>query len=137
MKVKKGDQRPVARRARTGARTARSTRVDPPRPARSSSTGVNVAKKHQQATRATMQGGIMDKEMPIPASNVAILAGDGKPTKVGFRFDDQRQQDPRRTAYGGGPLSGYATLRPRRGSKQRYETELKAAAQAAPSSSAT
>ena len=51
--------------------------------------GLNVVKKHQRATRATMQGGIMDKEMPIPASNVAVIAADGKPTKVGFRFDDK------------------------------------------------
>ncbi len=51
--------------------------------------GLNVVKKHQRATRATMQGGIIDKEMPIPASNVAVVAADGKPTKVGFRFDDK------------------------------------------------
>jgi large subunit ribosomal protein L24 len=51
--------------------------------------GLNVVKKHQRATRATMQGGIIDKEMPIPISNVALLASDGKPTKVGFRFDDK------------------------------------------------
>jgi len=51
--------------------------------------GLNVVKKHQRATRATMQGGIIDKEMPIPASNVAVVASDGKPTKVGFRFDDK------------------------------------------------
>jgi large subunit ribosomal protein L24 len=51
--------------------------------------GLNVVKKHQRATRATMQGGIIDKEMPIPAANVAILAADGKPTKIGFRFDDK------------------------------------------------
>jgi large subunit ribosomal protein L24 len=51
--------------------------------------GLNVVKKHQRATRATMQGGIIDKEMPIPISNVALLASDGKPTKIGFRFDDK------------------------------------------------
>lgn len=51
--------------------------------------GLNVVKKHQRATRATMQGGIIDKEMPIPVSNVAVLASDGKPTKVGFRVDDK------------------------------------------------
>jgi large subunit ribosomal protein L24 len=50
--------------------------------------GLNVAKKHQRATRATMQGGIIDKEMPIPVSNVAVLAADGKPTKVGYKVDD-------------------------------------------------
>ena len=51
--------------------------------------GLNVVKKHQRATRATMQGGIMDREMPIPISNVTVLAADGKPTKVGYRFDDK------------------------------------------------
>ena len=51
--------------------------------------GLNVVKKHQRATRATMQGGIMDREMPIPISNVALVAPDGKPTKVGYRLDDK------------------------------------------------
>jgi large subunit ribosomal protein L24 len=36
-----------------------------------------------------MQGGIIDKEMPIPVSNVALLAPDGKPTRVGYRRDDK------------------------------------------------
>jgi large subunit ribosomal protein L24 len=52
--------------------------------------GINVAKKHQKATRATMQGGIIDKDMPMPASSVAVISpSDGKPTRVAFRFDDQ------------------------------------------------
>ena len=51
--------------------------------------GVNVAKKHQRATKATMQGGIIDKDMPLPVSAVAIVGPDGKPTRVGYRFDDQ------------------------------------------------
>ena len=38
--------------------------------------GVNVAKKHQRATNATMQGGIIDKDMPIPVANVAIVCPD-------------------------------------------------------------
>jgi large subunit ribosomal protein L24 len=49
--------------------------------------GVNVAKKHQRATRATMQGGIIDKDMPIPVANVAILCSSCGPTRVGYRFD--------------------------------------------------
>ena len=50
--------------------------------------GLNVAKKHQKPTRATMQGGIIDKEMPMSASNVAVVSPeDGKPTRVGYRFD--------------------------------------------------
>ena len=51
--------------------------------------GVNVAKKHQRAARATMQAGIIDKDMPMPASNVALICPSCGPTRVGYRFDDQ------------------------------------------------
>jgi large subunit ribosomal protein L24 len=51
--------------------------------------GVNVAKKHQKATRATMQGGIIDKDMPIPVANVALVCpACGKRTRVGFKVDE-------------------------------------------------
>jgi large subunit ribosomal protein L24 len=50
--------------------------------------GVNVAKRHQRATRATMQGGIIDKDMPMPASSVAILCPHDGPTRIGYRIDD-------------------------------------------------
>jgi large subunit ribosomal protein L24 len=51
--------------------------------------GVNVAKKHQKPTKSTMQGGIIDKDMPIDASNVAIVSPkDGKATRVGYKVDD-------------------------------------------------
>ena len=49
--------------------------------------GVNIAKKHQRPVRATMQAGIIDKDMPIDASNVAYVHK-GKPTRLGYRFDD-------------------------------------------------
>ena len=49
--------------------------------------GVNVAKRHQRATRATMQGGIIDKDMPINASAVAILCPTDGPTRIGYRVD--------------------------------------------------
>ena len=50
--------------------------------------GVNVAKKHQKATKATMQGGIIDKDMPLPVANVALVCpACGKPTRVGYRRD--------------------------------------------------
>ena len=49
---------------------------------------VNIAKKHQKPTKATMQGGIIDKEMPIDASNVGIVCKScHKPTRIGYRFD--------------------------------------------------
>lgn len=50
--------------------------------------GVNVAKKHQRPTRATMQGGIIDKDMPLHVSNVALICGSCGPTRAGYRFDD-------------------------------------------------
>ena len=50
--------------------------------------GVNVAKKHQRAVRATMQAGIIDRDMPIPVSNVALICSSCGPTRVGYRFDD-------------------------------------------------
>ena len=50
--------------------------------------GVNVAKKHQRATRATMQGGIIDKDMPIPVANVAIVCPTGgHTTRVGYKVE--------------------------------------------------
>jgi len=50
--------------------------------------GVNRAKKHQKATRATMQGGIIDKDMPIAASAVAIVCSTDGPTRIGYRIEE-------------------------------------------------
>ena len=51
--------------------------------------GVNVAKKHQAPTRSDQQGGIIDKAMPIDASNVAVISPkDGKATRVGYKVLD-------------------------------------------------
>ncbi len=51
--------------------------------------GVNTAKKHQRATGRTMQGGIIDKDMPIDVSNVMIICPECGPTRIGARFDDK------------------------------------------------
>ena len=48
--------------------------------------GINIAKKHQKSTRATVQAGIIDREMPIDASNVAILS-QGRPSRIGFKIE--------------------------------------------------
>ena len=47
--------------------------------------GVNIAKKHQKQTSQTMQGGIIDRDMPMHASNVMLLHK-GKPTRVGYKI---------------------------------------------------
>ncbi len=50
--------------------------------------GANTAKKHQKPTQQLQQGGIIDKDMPLPVSVVAIISpADGKPTRVGYRID--------------------------------------------------
>jgi len=46
--------------------------------------GVNVAKKHQKPRKANEQGGVIDRDMPIEASNV-MLVHKGKPTRIGFK----------------------------------------------------
>ena len=49
--------------------------------------GVATAKRHQRPQGQTMQGGIIDKDMPIHASNVMIVCPECGPTKIGARFD--------------------------------------------------
>lgn len=46
--------------------------------------GVNTAKKHQKPRSATQQGGIIDRDMPVDASNV-MLVHKGKTTRVGYK----------------------------------------------------
>ena len=85
MKLKKGDRVRVLQGKDRG-KEGEIMRVLPER-GKVIVDGVNVAKRHQKATRATMQGGIIDKDMPIPAANVAILCSKCGPTRVGFRRD--------------------------------------------------
>ena len=51
--------------------------------------GVHEAKRHAKPTRATMQGGVIDKFMPISVSSVAIVCGSCGPTRIGMRTDEQ------------------------------------------------
>jgi large subunit ribosomal protein L24 len=51
--------------------------------------GVNTSKKHQKPRGRTMQGGIIDKDMPIDSSNIMIVCEDCGPTRVGYRFDEK------------------------------------------------
>jgi large subunit ribosomal protein L24 len=51
--------------------------------------GVNMVKRHTKPRRQLMQGGIIDKEMPIHVSNVALWCKDCGATRVGYRVDDE------------------------------------------------
>jgi large subunit ribosomal protein L24 len=49
--------------------------------------GVATAKRHSKPKGQTMQGGIVDKDMPIDASNVMILCPTDGPTRIAHRLD--------------------------------------------------
>jgi large subunit ribosomal protein L24 len=50
--------------------------------------GINVAKRHTKAQGAT-EGGIINKNLPIHISNLALLdPKDGKATRVGYKTLD-------------------------------------------------
>ncbi|MFI2329095.1 50S ribosomal protein L24 [Micromonospora aurantiaca] len=57
--------------------------------------GVNRVKKHTRISttqRGGKTGGIVTQEAPIHVSNVMVLDSDGKPTRVGYRIDDNGQK---------------------------------------------
>src|SRR3546814_17566661 len=72
--------------------------------------GVNIAKKHQRGDpNAGVAGGIVEKEMPIDVSNVAIWnAQTGKGDRVGYRLEGEgeKRSEERRVGQGcDGPCS--------------------------------
>ena len=50
--------------------------------------GVNVAKKHQRQTQVRVKGGIIDKDMPIHASAVALVCPKDGAVRVGYQVKD-------------------------------------------------
>ena len=47
-----------------------------------------MAKRHAKPTRATQQGGVIDKFMPVHVSTVALICRRcDQPTRVGYRVD--------------------------------------------------
>jgi large subunit ribosomal protein L24 len=86
MKLKKGDRVQVIQGKDIG-KVGEVARVIPERNmvVIESAELINVAKKHQKPTRATMQGGIQDKAMPIHVSNLMILCSKDGPVRVGYR----------------------------------------------------
>lgn len=46
--------------------------------------GINVVKKHQKPSGKNKQGGVIDRDMPLDASNV-MFVHKGKPTRVGYK----------------------------------------------------
>ena len=54
--------------------------------------GVNRIKKHTPISttqRGAQSGGIVTQEAPIHVSNVMVVDSDGKPTRIGYRVDEE------------------------------------------------
>jgi len=84
IKIKKGDYVVVL----TGRDKGRSGEVLKvlPKEGRAIVQGINSVRRHQRQT-ATSDGGIINKDLPIEISNLAVEdPKDGKPTRVGFKF---------------------------------------------------
>jgi large subunit ribosomal protein L24 len=90
MKLHKGDKVVVLSGKYRGTRSV----IEEARPATNQVivTGVNVAKRHTKAQGQTMQGGIIDKAMPMSASAVAIWCEKHEgPAKIGMKVEDGRK----------------------------------------------
>lgn len=93
MKVKKGDTVVVIAGKDKGAKGKVIAAY--PRQDKVLVEGVNRIKKHtriQTTQRGGKTGGIVTQEAPIAVSNVQVLDSDGKPTRVGYRFDESGQK---------------------------------------------
>jgi large subunit ribosomal protein L24 len=92
MKIKKGDNVEVVSGKDAGKR-GRVLRVDRDR-GRVVVEGVNMIKRHTRPNpQKKIQGGIVEREAAIHASNVMVVSPDsGRPTRVGYKFlDDGRK----------------------------------------------
>ncbi len=52
--------------------------------------GINIAVRHTKQSQ-TSQGGRIPQAMPVDLSNLALVDGNGKATRVGFRFDEGKK----------------------------------------------
>ena len=54
--------------------------------------GINMIKKHQKPNNANPNGGVIDTEAPISASNVMLIdPSTNDPTRVGYKFVDGKK----------------------------------------------
>ncbi len=91
MRIHKGDQ-VIVLSGKDKGRRAEVVRAIPSRD-RVILEGVNVAKRHQKPTRATQQGGIIDKFVPIHVSTVAVVCkACNQPTRIGYRFESDGEK---------------------------------------------
>ncbi|ANF54599.1 50S ribosomal protein L24 [Brevundimonas diminuta] len=88
-KIKKGDN-VVVLTGKDKGRTGQVIRVLPTEN-RVVVQGVNMVQRHTRPTQADPQGGIKHKEASLHLSNVAIVDGNGKATRVGFKVEGDKK----------------------------------------------
>jgi large subunit ribosomal protein L24 len=70
--------------------------------------GVNKVYKHLKPSRRNQQGGRLSKEMPVDASNLALICPQtGRPTRVGLRYlpDGSKERFSKRSGASMGRVS--------------------------------
>jgi len=84
-KIKKGDKVVIL----TGKDKGKTGQVSEVRPAeqRAIVEGLNLVRRHTKQT-ASQDAGIFSKEAPIHISNLAVADANGKPTRVGFKMNE-------------------------------------------------
>jgi len=93
MKVKKGDTVEVIAGRDKGARGKVITAF--PKLGKVLVEGVNRVKKHTRirtTQRGAKTGGIVTQEAMIDVSNVMVVDPDGRPTRIGYRVDENGQK---------------------------------------------
>jgi large subunit ribosomal protein L24 len=88
-KIKKGD-RVILIAGKDKGRTGVVEQVLP-KDARVIVGGLNLVQRHTRPSQGDPQGGIKTKAASIHVSNVALVDGNGKPTRVGFRIDGEKK----------------------------------------------
>lgn len=54
--------------------------------------GINMVKRHTKPSPQNQQGGIIEKEAPIHASNVMLIdPKSGKPTRIGYTMENGKK----------------------------------------------
>ncbi len=87
-KLKKGDK-VVVLAGKDKGKTGEISSVDP-KAGKAVVDGVNIAIRHTRQSQ-TSQGGRIPKAVPIDLSNLAIVDGNGKASRVGFRVEDGKK----------------------------------------------
>ncbi len=87
-KLKKGDKVIVL----TGKDKGKTGEIDlvMPKENKAVVNGINISIRHTKQSQQT-QGGRLPKAMPIDLSNLALVDGNGKATRVGFRMEGDKK----------------------------------------------